>query len=342
MSSDEYDFQGKILNFIQVGLGTNSTFVQNLGGDKKDWDASIWSLLKAASEVRPHHVRGLAIEPISELVDALRHCMDQLPGVRLIEAALGEWDSADVEIQAVTPEYCKSLLEKVEPDRRAQLSSDLQYLINMSCIGHAHPYARAHFAKIKKIYNIDVDVQPRKAEVWTYDRLARTFNFEGCEVLLIDTEGNDCAILRSMLHHCRRNPRAWPHVIQFESMGLCDNIEGEGAEHRMVRRLQNEGYQLVNWSYWNSHLVHRRALRVIPRLRHWVHSWYCTSCLVRDDLPFYSNHHGIFCRACIQKFYKEEWSKTGKRACLKPATGDEPASKRVKLTPRKDCPSAYV
>merc|ERR1712061_81789 len=106
-------------------------------------------------------------------------------------------------------------------------------------------YLRTHFERIEREYNLKIDVQQRKAEVWTWSRLASTFNFVGCEVLLIDTEGNDTAILRSMMAHCRKNPKAWPDVIQFESMGLCDNLEGDGAEFEIMWALEREGYTIV-------------------------------------------------------------------------------------------------
>lgn len=348
MPKDVHDFKGEKIQFVQVGLGTNSTFIQNLAGRKKDWDASIHSLLTSTSERQPDRIQGIAVEPIAELVDGLRHCMVKLPGVVLVQAALGESDSAEVDIQTVTPQLVDALADNVEPARRTKFVSDLQYLLNMSCIGGSHPYIRNHFEKIEREYNLKMNVQQRKAQVWTWDRLASTYNFTGCEVLLIDTEGNDTAILRSMVAYCRKHPQAWPHLIQFESMGLCDSLEGDGAEFDMMWALEREGYSIVNWSYWNTHLVRRASMNALPRLRRWVNSWFCSTCKVYGVLPYYSNSSGIHCRTCIRKFYREAWGKKPKvDVFLKPAEGIsngshrkthlESQSKRVKLTPRRDC-----
>merc|ERR1711879_596775 len=101
------------------------------------------------------------------------------------------------------------------------------------------------------------------------------------------------AILRSMMAHCRKYPKDWPDVIQFESMGLCDNLEGDGAEFEIMWALEREGYTIVNWSYWNTHLVRRASMSALPRIRMWVNSWFCSTCKVHGAAPYYSNHTGI-------------------------------------------------
>merc|ERR1712048_1150337 len=97
-------------------------------------------------------------------------------------------------------------------------------------------------------------------DIWTWAKLATTFNFAGCELLVIDTEGYDTKILRSMIAHCREHTNDWPDVIQFETMGHCDRHEGLGSEKQIIRLLEDEGYTLVAMSDLNSHLVRKAAL----------------------------------------------------------------------------------
>jgi len=317
MPADPHDFNGSRLNFVQVGLGTNSTFIQNLAGPRKAFDNNIDSLLKASSETRPSCVKGIAVEPVRSLVESYRYCEELLPQVELLEAALGESNRNGVEVQSVTSEVCDALLSKVPRHKRSRLESELQYCLNMSCTGGEHPFLQQHCKKIQREFNVNVSVQHQNTEVWTWSRLVRTFNFRGCEVLLIDAEGNDAAILRSLIRHCQKHPREWPHLIQYESMGLCDKLEGEGTETALRRTLEDEGYLTVCWSRWNTYLVHRSATHR-EKVQNWMDDWYCTNCKrYESSEPFYSNRHGIFCARCLASYYTEikaspvigEWDK---------------------------------
>ena len=77
--------------------------------------------------------------------------------------------------------------------------------------------------------------------------MAKVSKFYGCEVLLIVTEGHDTQILRSLIQYCRSHPGEWPQLIQFETMGLCDHLEGRGTEWATVKALEAEGYTLVTY-----------------------------------------------------------------------------------------------
>ncbi len=55
------DFGGARVNFVQVGLGTNRTFIQNLAGKPHDWDYSVNWLLKACSEDDVARFCGVAV-----------------------------------------------------------------------------------------------------------------------------------------------------------------------------------------------------------------------------------------------------------------------------------------
>jgi hypothetical protein len=87
------DFAGRRVNVVQIGLGTNSTFVQNIAGPSDQYDEGIGWLLETVSEMSPQHITGVAVEPVPEHVRALRSITEEfLPGVALVQRAIGETD----------------------------------------------------------------------------------------------------------------------------------------------------------------------------------------------------------------------------------------------------------
>ena len=89
--------------------------------------------------------------------------------------------------------------------------------------------------------------------------LAHELNFSGCQVLIVDTEGHDAAVFRSMISHCKnRSPEEWPWLIQFETMGNCDLVEGKGTEWGIINTLVEYGYALVHFSWNDTQLVLKR------------------------------------------------------------------------------------
>ena len=133
-------------------------------------------------------------------------------------------------------------------------------------------------------------------------------NFLGCELLIIDAEGCGAAILRSLMAYCRgeeHNSRnAWPYVIQFETMGHCDRLEGGNAEWNTIAELQHAGYTLVAYSHYNSQLVRLEALN-FPHIDKWVDKLQCWGCNTRKSYPyifapFRDGGPPIMCRGCLK------------------------------------------
>jgi len=169
-------------------------------------------------------------------------------------------------------------MSRVPKHLRKEMLRNLAFLRNMSCVGSVHPEYEEQREWLQDRYGIDVNLASIRTSVWTYGRLARELNFLGCELLIIDAEGCDAAILRSLVAHCREEERygrnAWPYVIQFETMGHCDRIEGANAEWDAILELQRFGYTLVAYSHYNSQLVRTEALK-IPRLDKWASKLQC-------------------------------------------------------------------
>lgn len=215
-----------------------------------------------------------------------------------MQVAVGEREVWGAEVRVFGLAARDALLRQVPSNLREKLARDLEYILNMSCVGGEHPWVPDLIRKISNEYQLTVDVERRTSDIWSWSRLVEACNFRGCEVLLIDTEGHDAQILRSMIQHCRRDPEAWPDVIQFETMGHCDQLEGRGTEWRVIKDLQMEGYRLIGYSYHNSHLAREVALRRERRLEEWAAKWACRICGVRWKFPYITDHEGIHCRWC--------------------------------------------
>jgi len=121
-TSRRRDFGGEVVQFVQIGLGTNTTFLQNLAGSWEDWSLTIDWLLKACSERRRNRVRGVAVEPVPDLCKALQRHADALPGVELVQAAIGETDSAKVEVFVLGKDERNSLLTQAQACQKRRWS----------------------------------------------------------------------------------------------------------------------------------------------------------------------------------------------------------------------------
>lgn len=296
------DFGGKKLNFIQIGLGTNCTFIHNLAGTQKDYNKSIGWYFSPSSEHEPERVLGIAVEPVASLVDAIRPVASRLPGVQLLQAAMGEHDEMGAEMKGLSDQTRDDLVSQVPPSKRQKLTEDLEYLRNMSCLGYVHPLVPMCKKSIEHNYDVKLEIGcNQKVDVWSWGKLAETFNFVGCEVVLVDAEGCDTKILRSLISYCHQHPGHWPDMIQFETMGHCDRQEGVGTEKAVLDAFEREGFTLVAISDHNSHVMRSSALDKERRLQKWVYKWYCYMCYGQWRMPYLSNKKGIFCQDCFDE-----------------------------------------
>ena len=250
MTTPEPNFGGTPIQFVQIGLGTNRTCIQNLYS--KDVSTScpeIEWLLSATTERRPDHIKGLSVEPIMAHAEVMRSFVVDNPNMSVLQVAVGEYVTPSVEIWNLDPSTVPSILESVSDDDRDTVASKLEYILNMSCVCRTHPLIETQLPTLWLDYAVDLKLSQSVADLWTWSKLVSKCNFRSCEILLVDAEGYDTQILRSVVAHCRQNPNSWPGLIQFETMGHCDELEGYGAEWAVVETLESEGYQLVHFSH---------------------------------------------------------------------------------------------
>lgn len=122
---------------------------------------------------------------------------------------------------------------------------------------------------------------------------------------MIDTEGHDAKIIRSMIQHCKEqdshNRCAWPDVIQFETCGVCDENEGEGTELAALRQLVSDGgYFLVMKQWMNTIMIRQKAVDKSPHLRRWLDESYCDICSKKNKWPLILvNDDIMYCKSCL-------------------------------------------
>jgi hypothetical protein len=281
-SVEEKGFDGQHLHAVQVGLGTFATVMQNLVGARDEWDPMIDWLLESTSERRPEHFRAVAVEPVGEHVSRLRRGLSStMPNVALLQVALGE-DVALESVYVFTEDAFAVALAAVPKDQQEEAGQQLTYLRNMSCVGTPHPdFARIHRELLDK-FGIDVMMEAERTDVWTYQQLVRNLNFKGVELLIIDAEGHDTMILRSVIDHCRTqeaNDRwEWPDVIVCETLGHCDRKVGTGAEAACIESLRACRYSMLMSGGPNVTLVNNSAFTNRKPLRDWIAQLYCSDC----------------------------------------------------------------
>jgi len=334
------DFGGAIVQVVQAGLGTNSTFVQNMQS-VEEWNVGVHWLLQSVSENRAERIRGIAVEPVQEYVEALREGVGstKMPNVALVCAALGRpvHGCAVVNLHVLTQKHCDELMKQADDKLRVSLQVSLEkvikdqgkldelirqaaqhqreellwhfaYIRNMSCVNSEHPEFQSLQRWLRERRSITVELDCRSVAMWSWGHLCKQLNFRGCELLIIDTEGHDATILRSMIDHCawqeyRYNDNVWPHVIQFETMGHCDQLEGWSSEWAVISELQYYGYTLVHYSHHDSHLARTEVLNKKERVWTWAaNSYRCIQCRHTCRWPYITTEEKtVYCRGCLYR-----------------------------------------
>mmetsp|Transcript_23996 Transcript_23996/g.53143 ORF Transcript_23996/g.53143 Transcript_23996/m.53143 type:complete len:533 (-) Transcript_23996:31-1629(-) len=294
------DFQYRKLNMLQVGLGTFGTFLQNLTNPEEEYAPMRW-LLSAASNASCT-LLGVGVEPIVEHIESLRPALQQLPNAALLQAAIGR-QSDKVTVHAITPECYQKYLQEVAPVDRLAFEASMLYFRNMSCVGRDHPELIYWQESLASRFGPVVEMQPVESMSFTYSDVCNMLRFSGVEVLVVDAEGHDCQILQSMVDHCKckGNESAWPHVIQFESMGHSDKVDGWPAEDSILELLQSYGYLVVCRGV-DTQLILDREFSCEARLQRWASEISCFRCGVwgRAGMPYWSSSEGgATCYSCI-------------------------------------------
>mmetsp|Transcript_60137 Transcript_60137/g.160022 ORF Transcript_60137/g.160022 Transcript_60137/m.160022 type:complete len:340 (-) Transcript_60137:135-1154(-) len=273
-----HDFGGSSVHVVQIGLGTNGTFCHT--------DCSWVNLLLGASSRGPGEpLRGIGVDPVDECLKPLETFAQALGEVSLVLAAV-DYSSGSRALFGLPKHARRMVHTQMRKDSAARwvwakVDNQLDYLENMSSIDAPHPDFQRCIEQIAWLSGVTTPLlEERTVQCFTFEMLLKMHHASSCEVLIIDAEGADCAILQSMIDSCRRKRVAWPRLIHFETRGLADVKESKGTEEELVTVLQRDcDYRLV-WANGDSTLLHGPALRGDQWLAEWADKNFTLVCYV--------------------------------------------------------------
>jgi len=277
------DFGGAKVHVLQIGMGTYGTFVEP---SSQYW---LQILLEACSKGCSENLRGIGVDPVEETLGPLEQVLalsQDKSKVSLLCGAAGETSGEQTFFclkRGIRLKLRKTMKNHHSEYARVVVDMHLAYLENMSAIGDLHPDFKQNENKVKKSAGIDEClIEQRPIRIYTFEDILKMYNATGCEVLIIDAEGSDCAIIRSMINSCERGLLSWPQVIRFETRGSnhCSNEDGVCEEEEdVLLKLQQHAYLLVElWG--DATLLHQPALSGCHRLAAWADTYFTVSCYV--------------------------------------------------------------
>ena len=117
------------------------------------------------------------------------------------------------------------------------------YAKSLATIGQPHPDLQA---MLRHVNRLDLLVS-RRVPVLSWGLLCEQYNVTSVDVVQLDCEGKDAAIVRGLAKHRKHHTAAWPRVIQFEVNKLTPKLEVQAA----VDLLHKNGYWVRYWSSCN-------------------------------------------------------------------------------------------
>ena len=93
------------------------------------------------------------------------------------------------------------------------------YAKSLSCMDEPHPDLKA---MLETIHRLDL-MGVREVPVLNWTDLCWQYNVGSVDVVQLDCEGKDCAILQGMLRYYDQDKASLPRVIRFEANHLTPN-----------------------------------------------------------------------------------------------------------------------
>ena len=180
----QHDYGGSVVHVLQIGLGTNSTFLHR----DCDW---IDVLLAASSRVGKVTLRGIGVDPVEECLEPLDAIARQLGGVSLVLAAIS--DSSLPRALFCLPRDARAQVHEqlkmsyADAQTISDVHNQMIYLENMSSIGTPHPGIQDCIKIVENMSGITpLLLEQRCVSCYTFEGLLKMHNASGCEVLIID------------------------------------------------------------------------------------------------------------------------------------------------------------
>ena len=220
-------------DFVEVGTSTWGTLTQYCAGDQRE-GAALGSRIRSADLGDLRWARGLAVEAVGEHLEVL----PSLPRVTKVHAAMDEYDSRQV-LYCVSAknvhEYMGKLIAHLPGASPLDGKVDVMwYALSLSSICHPHPELEY---MLRSVGRLDL-LEQRDVDVLSWTELCRRHRVSTVDVVQIDCEGKDCAILRGLIAHCVQKPVAFPRIIQFEA----NHLTGPDEVRQTLDDLARHGY----------------------------------------------------------------------------------------------------
>mmetsp|Transcript_48561 Transcript_48561/g.113710 ORF Transcript_48561/g.113710 Transcript_48561/m.113710 type:complete len:347 (-) Transcript_48561:36-1076(-) len=237
-SSDGSDGGGHF-DFIEVGTSNWGTLLQ-FCANSSYYPSSVGYKMQRFTQkghAQMQYARGLAVEMVSELLEAL----PTLPNVTKVHAGMDEKDG-EAAYFCVAADKMHLLEDKYYKGSGGQSRNVMWYAVSLGCLGEPHP----ELLPMLEAHSCSHLLEERSIRVLSWGELCNSYGVSSVDVVQLDCEGKDCAILRGLVAHCEHHPAAWPRVIHFEANGLTSGEEIEST----LDTLQLKGnYEIV----WRSH-----------------------------------------------------------------------------------------
>lgn len=219
-------------DFIEAGTSDWGTVTQSCTEDR-DWASCLAAYIRTSADSL-RDARGLAVEPVSEHLDNL----PSPPRVQKVAAALDEHSSTSTLhcVSGVNVDRHIGQYWTEYPAGGREVVDVMWYAKSLSAIGEPHPDLKAMLDSVERPDLMEV----REVPVLSWTDLCSRYSVGSVDVVQLDCEGKDCAIIRGMVAYCTRNPDAWPRVLCFEANRLTpwDEIE------ETLDTLQRHGYTI--------------------------------------------------------------------------------------------------
>lgn len=268
------DYGGTSVQILQIGLGTFGTFLHQ----DVPW---IDVLLEATDWRAGEPLRGIGVDVNEDSAGPAEHlALERHTAASVMLAAVGEY-SGSVSLYCLPRMVRLKLRQEMEERgaemwKRIEVDAHLAYLENMSSVGTPHCDFQANIKKVSRLAGTEEElVEERSVPMYTFYDVLALHKASSCDVLVIDAEGADCAILRSVLDACRRQGVTWPRVLRFETRGHADLTEEQ--EEATIERLQDEGYLVLDVG-GDATLVYGPALQSSSRLARWSDKHFTLTC----------------------------------------------------------------
>jgi len=221
------------LDFIEIGTSNYSTITQTCAGHH-DGKKGMWNLLPEDKSLRC--MRGLAVDMQQQYLRQL----PQLPHVAKVCAAVSEFDGTKLmeDVPARRLKRWEAIFVR-NGNRRGYRALQLARGCSALC---KHRVLRKELGKVGLRHLLC----RRRVAVRSLPTLLKEHGVTSVNLLALDCEGHDCAILRGLLRGCREHPPWHPKLIMFETNGMSDETFGPGTEQRMVRELEERGYAVLH------------------------------------------------------------------------------------------------